>query len=216
MAKSVDDLLAEMNARSTVLLKLTNAVVRLRNPPRAPGQTYVEWDDARTKEWPLDDVVPAALVGKHSADAIDKASALGTIADQTSDAWGLMTKDQRKAIMSLVRGIMDRDGMQRDDVEFPVDYEFKSLEIVHRGRERRGGRGVVWLYTTVGRVGDEGTMAEVFCRTVRTICVTPRGAVTLWNRARWVGKSGDEKNPLRKTKAANGRGLWSAIHDPTN
>lgn len=212
----VDDLLAKMESEKTVLLDVERVTLRIRNPPRASGQTYAEWEDARAKVWPIDDVVPEGLQGRRSPGPVDKEAVFGTVEDQTSDAWGLMTESQRRAVMSLVRGILERDAHTTDDLaEFPIGYEYKVLTITHRGRGRRGGRGDVWIYATVGMVGDEGTMAAALCRVTRHISVSPRGRIELHNRARYVGKPGDEKNPLRKVSAARGRGLWSAIHEPT-
>lgn len=83
-------------------------------------------------------------------------------------------------------------------------YEFKTIEISAFPDSR-----LVFAYVVTGSLTDEGTAAEIFCRTTRHISITKRGAVCLLNRARWCTKR------QRKVFAANGRGIWEALNGLT-
>ena len=43
------------------------------------------------------------------------------------------------------------------------------------------GHSTTYLLVVLGMVGDEGTMASVFCRNRRHIAIGPRGGLTLFN-----------------------------------
>lgn len=116
---------------------------------------------------------------------------------------------RRRRIEQLVRGIFRQDssssfeGPDADDGK----YHFKTLELHHSRTD-----ALLFLLTTVGRVNDEGTWAAIMCRQRRHVCLTRRGGVSLLNRARYVK---NKDGSLRKVRAAEGRGLWSAIHEIT-
>lgn len=89
----------------------------------------------------------------------------------------VMTKAQERAIERLIHAIRKADGADRDD------YEFKEIEVSQFKLDQEDcyGHPLVFLYTVVGRVGDEGSMAEAFARYRRNIAIGPRAGLQLLN-----------------------------------
>jgi len=79
-----------------------------------------------------------------------------------------VTNKQRATIEALARDILEHDGL---GLKFMHEYEYKHFDI------GMGHYGQVYVYTVVGRKGDEATMGAVFCRTTRNMTVGPRGGV---------------------------------------
>src|SRR5688572_6808126 len=94
-----------------------------------------------------------------------------------------MTPKQAKALEQLKEKILTSDSYG-----LPENYEYKEFEV----KELEWGD--VSLVTTVGRIGDEGTLASLIARNHRHIFIGPKGGLTLANPAKWVkGK----KVPMR-------------------
>lgn len=106
-----------------------------------------------------------------------------------------MTDTQEKIIELLKIDILKHDGLGQED------YEYKEFKIVD------GDTKLVFLLTEVGHIGDEGTMASIFCRTRRHIAIGPKGKIQLLNGA-------DQRTYLTKktTRKRPPRGYWNVIH----
>lgn len=78
---------------------------------------------------------------------------------------------QRNVLVNLKRDILahDRHG---------ENYEYKRWDI-------NDNQTHVYLIATVGMKKDEGTMAEVFARTTRHICIGPNGGTKLLNTGKY-------------------------------
>lgn len=108
---------------------------------------------------------------------------------------GAITKRQADAVRDVRARVFENDSLGSPD-----SYEYKEFKVeLSRVVIRRDdgaskpGRWNLYVSTCVGRKRDEGTMAEVFCRERRLICVGPRGAM---------------HNLLSKTKKRS-RGWWA-------
>lgn len=114
-----------------------------------------------------------------------------------------LSPKQKLRLEQFLRGVYKNERMspgERGD----RPHEFKRFEI-----SAFPDSPLVFALVTTGSCTDEGTAAEVFCRTTRQISITKRGAVSLLNRARY------DVNKRRKVSAANGHGIWEAIHGLT-
>ena len=70
----------------------------------------------------------------------------------------------------------------------PEEYEVKKFEVSQPGasdfddlRRSRGGRvscKPIFVYIVTGMRNDDGTMASVFCRKKRHLCIGPRGGIS--------------------------------------
>lgn len=80
-----------------------------------------------------------------------------------------ITSSQERAIRRLAELLIEHQSHGH-----PEEIEFKRFEIKALDWSRE-----LWIRTTIGRKGDEGTMAETFCRDHRTIGVGVRGALRL-------------------------------------
>lgn len=98
-----------------------------------------------------------------------------------------MTASQAAAIEAIRERIIELRNRG-----FAQNYEFKHFEVRQR-------QGYVSLTVEIGRKGDEGTMASIYCRDRRIIAVGPRGGLELLNA---------------KHKNAS-RGWFNAIHGLT-
>lgn len=75
-----------------------------------------------------------------------------------------MTKSQEKKIAEI-------KGMIPHFDYYGEDYEVKKWEVTD------GYAGIIFLYFETGKQGDEGTMAEVFCRKIRHCIIGRRGGI---------------------------------------
>lgn len=81
-----------------------------------------------------------------------------------------LTKTQERILPKLVEAIM------KEANEGGTRYECKSLRV-----SQFNGSRLVFLNIEVGMIGDENTMASIFCRDSRLISIGPRGALELLN-----------------------------------
>lgn len=111
-----------------------------------------------------------------------------------------LSRAQRRVVKQLLWEIFQHGSYN------PTDYEFKTVEVTLHTSERRP---TVWLYTVMGRVGDDGTYG-VLTRCSRHISIGwLRGGCTLHNRARF------DKHKREKVRAANARGFWTCAYSTT-
>jgi len=110
-----------------------------------------------------------------------------------------ISKAQQKTIDFIRAEVIKHDGLNNPE------YEYKLFEVTPLDW---GGK--VQVITEVGRVGDEGTMAQTFARTRRQIFLGPRGGMKLVNAARFIG----EGENIKKVYAANVNGK-GAVTCPT-
>lgn len=90
-----------------------------------------------------------------------------------------MNAKQAEVISSFQHDILEHDGHSTSHIDGkPSQYEYKRFEV-----DECEGRNTVYLYTEVGRIGDEGTMAEALARTTRHIAIGKQGGVRLLNPA---------------------------------
>lgn len=87
-----------------------------------------------------------------------------------------MTNAQEKAIERIKHAVLVNDS-------FGDGYEYKKFQITELDF-------AVEVITEVGRIGDEGTIAALCCRSKRQIFIGPKGGLTLTNPARYVTKNG--------------------------
>lgn len=76
-----------------------------------------------------------------------------------------MTKYQEKAIETLKNAFFKYYSYGR-----PETREFKEIHV-----EEWDETGTVYVRLEVGQIGDEGTLAECFCRDTTAVCVGKRG-----------------------------------------
>jgi len=87
------------------------------------------------------------------------------------------------------------------------DHEYKQWEITPSSV---ASSKHVFLFAEIGKKNDEHTMASIFCREKRHICVGPNGGVSLLNAGRFVkDKEGNLKRVPRKS---NTDGYWNCVH----
>lgn len=86
-----------------------------------------------------------------------------------------MTKEQERSIKLIERKAMDI-------LFYGKDYEFKKFEVEEN-------EYFVSLVFEVGAIGDEGTLAAVFCRDYGHV---------------WIGKRGGITYPVNSKRAKNG------------
>lgn len=139
-------------------------------------------------------------------------SLVEVLSDEERERFAKLSPGQRRTVAKLLRGVQERDRFETDVKPEDSAYEFKRVELrlVTYFFKGESTGSSLWLYTTVGRKGDEGTMGEIFSRTHRSIAIGPRGAVTLWNGARW--------DDIAKKKVAlekNPRGVFAATNTMT-
>ena len=91
-----------------------------------------------------------------------------------------MTPAQKKAVKQIRETVLRNDGHSDN-------YEYKKFEV------KLLDFGKVQVLTEVGRVGDEGTMDEIFARTRQQIFVGKRGGLTLCNPAKFIKKDDQVK-----------------------
>lgn len=93
---------------------------------------------------------------------------------------GQMTTAQKRVVEEIRHAVLHNDG-------YGDNYEYKrfNVELTDFGK--------VQVLTEVGRIGDEGTMAEVFARTRRQIFIGKRGGLTLCNPAKFIEENGKTK-----------------------
>uniref|UniRef100_A0A6M3L4A3 Uncharacterized protein n=1 Tax=viral metagenome TaxID=1070528 RepID=A0A6M3L4A3_9ZZZZ len=86
-----------------------------------------------------------------------------------------MNDIQKRVVENLKKDILNHDSMG-----FP-EYEYKEwkieVETIERTYPKKKSIPHVYIFCTVGKVGDEDTMASIFCRTRRLMVIGPRGAV---------------------------------------
>lgn len=87
-----------------------------------------------------------------------------------------MTTKQRQQVEWLKRAILWNDGLR----EYQSEHQYKRFDVEESG-------GNVYVTTEVGRIGDEGTFAEVWARTNRIVRIGTRGGMQLVNTAKRVG-----------------------------
>lgn len=108
-----------------------------------------------------------------------------------------MNRKQEQIIESLKRDILLHDGLGERFVE---GYEYKKFEI------EETNYNTVILFTIVGSKADEGTLAEILCRTRRHIFIAKRGGIKIANV-----KSKKNGHTLKNWP----RGYWNAVHSVT-
>jgi len=127
-----------------------------------------------------------------------------------------MTKAQIRMIELLREQILFNDGLghQRTTENWDIvttypfpgskkrNYEYKAFEVKLVDMSPR--KPEVSLITEVGRVGDEGTMAEIYARNRRHIFIGPRGGVKLANAR---GKGSFKSWP---------RGIFNVVNTPVS
>lgn len=128
----------------------------------------------------LTDLTPRAAAAKIYAEEIAP----------TLDLPENLTPSQRREIKRVLEYVILSDFFLRvPDAVAGRTYEFKRLEIEAPEHLQYVSKWV-FITTEVGRVGDEGTLGEVFGRTARMYMVGKRGGL------RSVNKNGDwEKGP---------------------
>lgn len=85
-----------------------------------------------------------------------------------------MTKQQEVMVEKIKRYIEKHDLFNNDP-----KYEFKEFTV------EETDYGIVIVYSVTGLKNDEGTMAAIFCRTIRQIFIGKRGGL---RSQRWDGK----------------------------
>ena len=107
-----------------------------------------------------------------------------------------MTREQEKKVAEI-RNIM------LNLVGHAETKEIKEEEISEMGY------GIVQMVIEVGMIGDEGTMAEVVCRSRAQVFIGPKGGCYTYSKAR----SGENKGKLVRYDD-NARGVcWRCISD---
>jgi len=91
-----------------------------------------------------------------------------------------MNTRQAETLEWLRKEILRHDGLQ----DVTDNYEYKFWEISYGDHVDRRGHRLVFLVSEVGRKNDEGTMAEIYARRHRHICIGAKGGVTLLNAKR--------------------------------
>lgn len=113
-----------------------------------------------------------------------------------------LTPAQQKVIDRLQKDLLEMYSYGTGE-----NYEYKQWEITpsHVASFKH-----VFLVAVIGMKNDEHTMASLFCREKRHICVGPNGGVSLLNAGRFVkDKEGNLKRVPRKS---NTDGYWNCVH----
>jgi len=107
-----------------------------------------------------------------------------------------MTTTQEKRIEELRQAILLSDGLGEAHVD---GHEYKRFEVTDHEC------GLVFVLAEVGRKDDEGTMASIYARTRRHICIGRRGGLKLLNARK--GERGGRREPC---------GFWKVVHSRTD
>jgi hypothetical protein len=122
-----------------------------------------------------------------------------------------MNDTQLAVINRMHRDILAHDSHSTETTDRTEGYEYKKFEVCETTSEVfPDAPPLVFLYTDVGRVGDEKTLAAVLCRTQRHISIGPKGGTRLLNAA--SATKYEKKRPYL-TKAPEG--YWNCVHKRT-
>jgi hypothetical protein len=113
-----------------------------------------------------------------------------------------LSPQQTKMVERLKAAILVRDSYER-----PTTHEYKRFELT-RGTATSS---VVFLKTEVGKIGDEGTTGEVYCRISRLIAITRLGGVRLLN-----GRISDREKKRKTYRAPRVEGFWKVVNSRTD
>lgn len=113
-----------------------------------------------------------------------------------------LSPQQAKMVERLKVAILARDSYDR-----PTIHEFKRFELT-RGTTTSS---LVFLKTEVGRIGDEGTAGETYCRISRLIAITKLGGVSLLN-----GRISDREKKRKTYRSPRVKGFWKVVHSRTD